>query len=415
MKEPLKLATGEELFLRPAREEDMVNLKRLYFDVYGGRYTLPEVTDRDKMKWVIHDPNYLWLLACEKKELVGAIIFVVDRKHRVGKSMAAVVASRFQGKHVMQSLMQRGLRYLMEEKDWCDLQYAVVRTVSVAPQKMLAKLGFVGLGVFPNVRRIKGYETHGLAALFKSKALAARRRTPILIPPVEEIFRVTSSLLSLGKARVHQIAPHARPLRIPTPWGRSRRRKGKGGEPASKPPMAGGGEVEFLIERSKEVEWEYYRLRDAGDLVAEFFPFHYPNVKLHTRDHKTEVFLNFQEVDGHADLLGVKTDRPDLAGLLLRVGEYAESMGVKYLETLVSAYDPALQHAAYRAHFLPCAYFPAFRMGEERERLDYVVMFRSFVPLGFGGLKLTDKTKPYLVAFYKIYTRRLMEEIEAGG
>lgn len=399
MREPIKLVSGEELLVRHADDKEMDDLKKLYFDVYGGRYTLPEVTNRDKMKWVLNDPNYLWLVACDKEQLVGAVIFVVDRKHRVGKSLAGVIRPQYEGKHIMLSLMRKGLNHLMDEKKLCDLQYAVVRTVSVAPQKMLTRLGFVGLGIFPNVRRIRGYETHGLAALFKPVSLAARKRTPVLIPPVEQIFKVTSSMLRLGKAKIKN--------KIAKSSLKDVQKNVKGNDLSS--------EVEFLIERSKELEWEYYRLRDTGKLNAEFFPFHYPNVKLYTRDQKTEVFLNFQEIDGHADLLGIKTDRWDLANLLCRVGDYAESLGVKYLEMLVSAYDPELQWSAYKANFLPCAYFPAFKMGEGGERLDYVVMFRSFVPLTFGGLKLTDKTKPYLVAFYKIYTKRLMEQIEETG
>lgn len=420
MREELKLQTGEKLILRSAVEADMNDLKRLYFEVYGGKYTLPEVTDRDKMKWVLNDPNYLWLLACDGARLVGAVIFIVNRKQRVGKSLAGVVIPSFEGKHVMLTLMSRGLHYIMEEKNWCDIQYAVVRTVSVAPLKMLSKLGFVGLGIFPNVRRIKGYETHGLAALFKPKALAARKRTPVLISAVEQIFKITSAALKLGKAEVEDGSSLTK--RIGIELGKiGKMRKSSSRKGVGKPDKifedrtSKSTEIEFLIERSKDVEWEYYHLRDTGALLTEFFPFHYPNVKLYTRDHTTEVFLNFQEIDGHADLLGIKTNRKDIAYLLRKVCDYAESLGVKYLEMVVSAYDPELQKSAYKASFLPCAYFPAFQMLETGERLDYVVMFRSFVPLAFGGLKLTDKTKPYLVAFYKIYTKRLMEEIDESG
>ena len=424
MKENLKLPTGEELLLRQGTEADMNDLKKLYFDVYGGRYTLPEVTNRDKMKWVLNDPNYFWLLACCYDRLIGSVIFVVDKKDRVGKSLAGVVIPQFEGKHVMLSLMTSGLNYVMEKQNWCDLQYAVVRTVSLAPQKMLSKLGFVGLGIFPNVRKIKGYETHGLAALFKPNTLAARQQTPILIPPVEQIFKITSSVLKLGRAKVKgqeqfssRIKMQLKKIQeLPNIVKGTYKQKKQAVKPGNIPVIkTSNQEIELIIEKSKEVEWEYYLLRDKGVLLAEFFPFHYPNVKLHTIDQSTEVFLNFQEIDGHADLLGIKTDRNDIAYLLNRVGDYAESLGIKYLEMLVSAYDPDLQQAAYIANFLPCAYVPAFRMGENGERLDYVVMFRSFVPLTFGGLKLTDKTKPYLAAFYKIYTKRLMEEIEENG
>lgn len=386
MQETIRLKDGREVRLRVAQESDMHDLKALYYEVYGGRYTLKEVTDRDKMKWVMHDSNYLWLLAEAGEKIVGAVLFIVDPKQRISKALAGVVRSDYQGQRLMQSTIREGMNRIMEEEGRADLIYAVVRTVSDAPQRLLQRLGFVGLGIFPNVRKVKAYETHGLQGYFRETALQQRGGEPHLIPPVYRIFETTSKSLNLGGARVEEVILPDEELR-------------------------GGEEIKFLIERSKEVEWEYNTLRNEGKLILEFFPFHYPNVKLHTRDLSTEVFLNIEE-DGHAGVLGLKTARKDLVNLLNRVSEYAESMGVKYLELLIPASDPQTQKRAYHASFLPCAYFPAFRMGEEEKRIDYVVTFRSFVPLHFSGLKLTDKTKPYLTAFYKIYTKRLMEEIE---
>ena len=97
---------------------------------------------------------------------------------------------------------------------------------------------------------------------------------------------------------------------------------------------------------------------------------------------------------------------------LLSIEEYAESMGVKYLEMLVSAYDPLMQKLAYEAGFLPCAYFPGARLNEAGEREDYVVTCCTFVPPHFKGLRMTPETRPYLAAYYRIYTKKLWEDMQ---
>ena len=378
---------GEGFTLRIAREDDMDDIKRLYFIVYGGKYTLPEINNTDKMKWALNDPNYIWLLWEKDGDIVGSVVFLVDPKNRLGKSFAGVVLPEFRGFKLMKIAMKRGIDYVFEEKDLCDLIYGVVRTfVTKSFHEDLADLGFIDMGIFPNVRKVSKYETHGLKVVFRDKALMNRRKTPILIPQSQEIYEIVRSRLNLEEADVVKYN-YETPLKFE--------------------------KFEFYVEKSPDIEWEYYKKRDSGELLLSFYPFHYPEIKLYTKDKKTEVYIHFEERDGHGDLMGLHTDQPEkMTDILEAVSEYAESIGIKYMELLINAYNIKNQKMAFEADFIPCAYFPAMMMDRENRGTDYIVTCRTFVPLDFKGLKLTEGTRAYTRAYYKIRTTKLWEDLE---
>lgn len=382
----IPLSDGREVELRVACDEDMDEIKAAYYAAYGGRYTLSEVNDRDKMKWCINDPNYLWLICVDVRRVVCSVLFVVDPFHRIAKTFAGVVHPDYRGQKLMMMAIRHGRDFLTRDRASCDLIYAVVRTfVSPTFHADLQELGFIDLGVFPNVRKLKSYETHGFKVYFARDALEKRRRVPHLIAPVARIYEIGRDRLGLEEAEVCNVTLEPRP-------------------PVERHDM--------VIERGREVEWEYYRERDAGHLYFSYVPFHYPLIKVHTRDQSKAAYIFYQEADGHASLLGLKSSGDFIVRDLLSIEEYAESMGVKYLEMLISAYDPLMQKLAYEAGFLPCAYFPGARMGENGEREDYVVTCCTFVPPHFKGLRMTPETRPYLSAYYRIYTKKLWEDMQ---
>ena len=387
MNEMLKVADDIEVTLRVAREEDMNDIKSLYYVVYGGTYTLPEVNDTDKMKWAINDPNYLWLLNEHEGRIVGSVMFVVDPANRIGKTFAGVVHPTFRGNKMMIKSIARGIQYLTEEKSVCELIYAVVRTfISIGFHRHLQELGFIDTGIFPNVRKVQRYETHGLKVYYKPGVLEHRKKNPVLTPESNMIYEIIMETLSLEMARVEQVKVEKR--------------------------KSTGKRLELLIEKSSDIEWEYYKARDNGELIFSFYPLHYPQVKLYTKDFSTMAYIHHHEIDGFGCLMGMKTDQDDILSVLNIICEYCESMGVTYLEMLLPARDPQFQRIAYEAHFLPCAYFPAAKMESDGTRLDYVVTCSTFVPPNFKGLKLTEFSKSYLQTYYKLYTQRLWEDLE---
>ncbi|MFP4499213.1 MAG: hypothetical protein ACLFQV_13465 [Vulcanimicrobiota bacterium] len=377
---------NQKFNLRIAEETDMDSLKDLYFQVYGGKYTLPEVVDPDKMKWAINDPNFVWLVTETDKKLVGSVLFVMEKKHKLGKSLAGVVLPEFRGHKLMRHALKTGLDYILYEKDYVDVVYGVVRTfVTGGFHKDLKELGFVDIGIFPNVRKVSKYETHGLKALFKPEALQKRNIPPTLIPQANEIYEIVRERLELEKAQVVDYTYN-------TP--------------------AKFTEYKFETGKSPDIEWKYYKERDKNKLQMSFYPFHYPEILLHTPDKTTRAYIHFEERDGHGDLMGLYTENPgDLTSILNSIAEEAEDMGIKYLELLVSAYDYETQKKAYEADFIPCAYFPAVEM-EEDKRLDFVAMCRNFVPLNFKEMKLTDDTRAYIRSYFKLCTLKLWEDLK---
>lgn len=382
--ETYTLPNGRTVTLSEATEADMDDLKAVYYAAYGGRFTLAEVIDRDKMKWCLNDPNYIWLVNRDEDRIVCSVIFVVEPRHRISKTFAGVVHPEYRGQKMMVNTVRRGRDFVIDN-GYADLMYAVVRTfISTTFHIDLLSIGFVDLGIFPNVRKVQHYETHGFKVFYGPNVLERRRAIPQLIAPAARLYEIVRSRLGLEHARVDDPLLDVRP-------------------PASN--------FAFVIEVSKGVEWEYYKERDDGGLQLDFYPFHYPLAKLYTKDQKRAAYLFYQEIDGYASLLGLRSPGDTLIRDLLTVCEYAESLGVKYLEMLVSAYDPLMQKLAYEAGFLPCAYWPAAAIGSDGLRHDYIVTSCAFVPPHLKGLKLSKEVQPFLQAYYTTYTEKLLEDM----
>lgn len=382
--ETCTLPNGRTVTLSEATVDDMDDLKAVYYAAYGGRYTLAEVNDRDKMKWCLNDPNYLWLVNRDEDRIVCSVIFVVEPRHGISKTFAGVVHPEYRGQKMMVNTVRRGRDYVINN-GYADLMYAVVRTfVSPTFHLDLHSIGFVDLGIFPNVRKVKYYETHGFKVYYGPGVLEKRRKVPELIAPAARLYEIVRERLGLEKPRIEEPLLDARP---PAP------------------------NFAFVIESSKDVEWEYYKERDDGGLQFDFYPFHYPIAKLYTKDQKRAAYIYYQDLDGYASLLGLRSPGDTIIRDLMTVEEYAESLGVKYLEMLISAYDPLIQKLAYEAGFLPCAYWPAAAMGPDGLRHDYIVTSCAFVPPHFKGLRLSPEVQPFLQAYYKIYTDKLMEDM----
>lgn len=386
-KQTIKLEDGKNIILRQATTEDMDDIKHLYYVVYGGKYTLPEINDSDKMKWVINDPNYFWLLGEYKGEIVSSVIAIIDPKNRIGKTFAGIVHQEFRGNKLLRKKLEIINQVLIKELNSCDLIYAVVRTFApVSLHEDLKEIGYVDLGIFPNVRKVQSYETHGLKAYYKEGILSKRKKSPRLMPAVNNIYEIIKDKLGLENATIDEGA-----INIP----------GKNNLTIDK----------LYIEKNKDIEWEYYKQRDAGNLLFAFYPFYYPELKLYTKNNESEVYIHFQEIDGHAFITGLRTGQ-DLILFLNLVCEYLESMDVKYLEIITPAYDSEMQKKLFAANFLPCAYFPALSLNEAGQREDYVVFCRNFVPLNFQGMHFFEGAKPYAMAFYKNYSEKLWKDLE---
>ncbi|MBI3927304.1 MAG: hypothetical protein HY319_17335 [Armatimonadetes bacterium] len=379
------LPDGRIAVMRPAMPADVPELRALYYNTYGDRYTLPEVMEDRKTEAVLTGPGGEWLLTECEGSIVASLLYGLEPGHRLGKTFGGVVMPALRGQKVMKVMLRESLDLLLGEEGPFDLVYAVVRTfVSLSFHRDLADLGFVDVGVFPNVRKVQQYETHGFKVCLSPGALESRRRGPQLIPQIFTLYQIVRKKLGLEPARVDP--------RL------------------SLRPVQAQPRVRLEERRATEERIDFLQ-RTTRNLQFGFFPLHEPNLVLSDPGHAVRVFLFTQPKDGHASILGLTRGDYDTHIVLASVADYCEAMGAAYLELLVPAFDPELQAQAYRAGFLPCAYFPAAFLDRQGKRHDVVVTSKTFVPLHFSGLKLSEETKPFLLEYFKLYTARLWEEL----
>jgi hypothetical protein len=382
---------GRTVQVRPARPGDLKALRALYYETYGDRYALPEVVDDERSKEVLSGLGWVWLLAECEGSVVGSLIFGWDSEHRLGKSFAGVVDSNFRGQKTMHRMLTEGLNRLLYDGKVFDMVYAVVRTfVTPAFHRDLQEMGFWDVGVFPNVRKVRSYETHGLKICMAPRGLERRQTPAVLIPQVRALSRIAGVRFGLEEPIIDEQAV-----------GKVRSEMDLEVELA---PVAEAGKDGVTKSRVQMLR------RASRGLQFGFFPFHEPNQILSDPTGQVRVFLSHQDTDGHSSILGVDPGPYEPVSVLLSVAQYCEDRGAVYLELLVSAYEPRLQAAAYIAGFLPCAYFVGAEMKHGR-RKDVIVTSRTFVPLHFHDLRVTESTKPYLLEFFKVYTERLWEDL----
>ncbi len=375
----LVLQDKREVVFHTATANDIDAIIDLYIKVYKGKYTLPEVAQRDIIAKKVEDPNYYWTLAHINERLIGSVIFTIDPVNKIGKSYAAAVLNEFRGQDIMRTMVKHGLQMLTERTRTCDVIYATTRTVSFAPQVVLEHLGFLPMGIFPNVRKVESFETHGLEIFFRQPSLQFRRPNPRLVSEVIEFFKIAMNELKI-KDEVEEVFLEAQD---PRKMGRT---------------------IEFTVsENIDEINEVFDRYQDKDMMQKVFFPFTEPNLMFQAKDGTADIFVNFNSLDGNGVIVGYRFSGNDLRRTLMWFCEEAARSGMRYIEMLVNAFRPEMQRMALDAKFLPCAYFPSMKMCEDGLREDFLVFSRSFEKLDFMDMHLIDTNRRFLDAFMKCW------------
>ncbi|MEZ7891722.1 MAG: GNAT family N-acetyltransferase [Candidatus Wallbacteria bacterium] len=377
MRKFIVLPDNSRVAIKKAELSDVKGILELYENVYSGKYTLPEATNAEIAESKIKDPHYLWLLATKSKKIIGSVIFEIEPEHRLGKIYGAAVLSEYQGKNIMHFMAREVIEELCDRLDQCDAIYATTRTVSFAPQIVLEHIGFVSLGVFPNVRRVQKHETHGLEVYFSKKAFEYRLVMPTIIPELKKVYKIVKDIFQLEEAlMVDKLEDFPQEDSI---W--------------------------FIYDdNEKNVAEQFEKYKKSGEKMSGYVPFTTPNMRFYSKDLKNEIFCNINRQDGHMAVVGFKCRSKNFTNLLNSFCRAAQAVaGAQYVEILVSAFAPAIQKQALDARFLPCAYFPAMLRNSEGERIDYFVMSRSFVNLDFTELHLVKNNQKFLEAFMECW------------
>ena len=362
-----------------ATEEDIFQISQLYFDVYQGAYPEPLMKDFNLIRNFIRSEMGFWFITKKQNQIVGSVLFVYDKENRIAKAFGAVVRVECRGQGMMEELLSFGINYLKEYTAGVDIFYSTTRTVNEAAQTLTEKLGFKKLGIFPNAHRTNDYETHCLAAIISPEALSIRHTDYKIHHDLESLYSVVQKELGIGP--IESIVPD---------------------KPSKELIPAGDLEV---VRSEKFVSYRYDLLKSEKLLKFEFFPFHRPNLMILSPDQSVEVFCYFSEADGYCVIVGGKMPNDqDYGQLFLETNKLLRGAGARYIEVIVRSDRPKILESIIRAKFIPCAFFPAFQLIDDK-RYDFAVFSRSFEIFDFQNVRLKGMNQVYLEEYFKAWKR----------
>ena len=210
-----------------------------------------------------------------------------------------------------------------------------------------------------------------------------RRKHPKLVSEVVDVYKIVRELLKLEDFELNDLE--------------------------KKDPRKMGPQIRFCVQDQEEEvkkKFEDYQNRDRMKKV--FFPFVEPNLLFTAENGEAEIFLNFDNAGGHAEIVGYCSKNDDFHNVLMWFCEAASQAGIRYIELLVSAFRPDLQRVALDSKFLPCAYYPIMRLNDQGEREDHLLFSRSFETLDFIDMHLVATNRRFLDAFMKSWYEMLV-------
>ncbi|MBU2531032.1 MAG: hypothetical protein KKD35_08370 [Elusimicrobia bacterium] len=366
------------IIIRLAKVSDMRRIQMMYAEVYGVNYSIPLIIDKDLMRFAIESDQYYWLVAESNLRIIASLVYVVDENRRVSKAFGAVVSREYREHDLAQTMMKLTLDNITKKKDLVDLIYATTRTTNLAPQRLTANLGFLKLGVFPNTHKVYENETHCLTAYFTENAWKKRKKTPVILKQILPFYQLVQKQRELEEPIIKEIKKDL-----------SEEKKKN---------------LEFeIIKAPNFVKDRFSKTKSTNFFRRMFMPFHEPNLLFITHDQSTEVYLSYSEKDKYSVILGGHTnEKVDV--VLENVSRVLNNMNMAYVEVVLDAYEPELQHRAMMARYIPSGYFPcAKKIGDKRH--DCVVFSRTFEALDLSNVKVTSVYKNFLQEYVRLWEK----------
>lgn len=366
--------------MKRANSDDAFLIAELYTHVYRGTYADPMMASPDLIIEALSSLEYHWIVAEQSGHIVASVVYRYDSANALAKVYGAVVHEKFRGKDLTEKLMRFGFEGLKKAKPPVQVVYAMTRTVSPAPQKLTANLGFKKVGIFPNVHKTDLYETHGLTVLLNKKAVEGRFKDFELHPKVAGLYSLVQKECELPdlpiakmKTSKPRITKKLKPLNLE------------------------------VIHAPKFVSHRFNEESGDGRQRNWFFPFHAPNLLLTSADQKTEVFCYLSSKDKHCVIIGVRDDaKLGLHRILNSAVWTLHEIGARYIELILRADELNTIETVIQSEFIPCAYFPAMYLSNKK-RHDFVVFSRSFEILNFRNINLDGVNKQYLLQYFNLW------------
>lgn len=385
--------------IRKANIQDKKRIKTLYQRIYGSFYSLPEIQDEELMEEILKDENNIWTIAEDGNKVVGSLIFRVNKEISITKALGAVVDPEYRNRGIFNQMFDFGIKSIDTE-----IIYALTRTITPEPQRLLIKHNFIPLGIFPNVRRIYAYENHGLYALIKPTSFTKREKLKKMLPEINEIFKILKdiiikkfvfSILKKNYDYIHLESFISEEIDII-------QRKKLEFEPK---------ECTKIDLKVIGVEDEY--LENYENLRFKFFPFHKPNFKIMT-DYGN-VFLHLNMLDKHCAIMGIETDLEDIEkvyNLFFNIPYIVDKLDARYLEIISMAVNYNNHNILLDNGFIPAAYFPSL-IPYQNKRVDGVIFFYPYNLPHLKKMFVPDEFKPYIKYVYSMIVKKINDELNA--
>ena len=196
---------NSDIIIERADAHDAFLIAELYNRIYHGTYADPLMASPDSILKALSSSEYHWIVARVAGQVIASVVYRYDATNALAKVYGAVVHEKYRGQDLTENLMRFGFESLKKAKPPVLVVYAMTRTVSPAPQKLTANLGFKKVGIFPNVHKTDLYETHCLTVLLSSKALESRHQNFKLHPKVADLFEIVRGECDLPGLPIAQL------------------------------------------------------------------------------------------------------------------------------------------------------------------------------------------------------------------
>jgi RimJ/RimL family protein N-acetyltransferase len=383
-----------DLIIEQATFADVDELLALYLSIYGDNYPLEIGTKRIVMENALSKPSeFLWLIIRdnEKGSIAGSTIIEIDLDFKIGKVTGVTTHKNYRGQGIASKLIEFGTNKVVHQEGLVNSLYATSRTISKASQVMFLKNGFKPLGIFPNARKIKSYETLTLLGYF-GKGVIERRKPSLKVPAfMKPISDVVCAAINVEKiAEEFDECPLTKPI-VP-------------GEEYS---LEGGFEfisAPHFIKKRFDIMFQ-------DDDESVFYPFHKPNLLIASVTDDFELYASFNEKDHYCVIITANEGISELGDRFKKLLFQMKDKGIYYVETLVRMdYSNVICFLAENK-FLPSAVYPAMRE-EDGYMYDYVLLTRTMVPLDFSETQIDDSFKPYVAQYAKQWIHMNLAAVE---
>ena len=378
-------SSAPDIVVAAASLQDVDELLRLYFMVYGNTYPIALGTDRQIMSSVLSEGKDLWLIARDSRRncIVGSAVIEIDYAEKIGKLEAVVSHPEYRRSGIATMLVRSATEQALSGKAPMNSVYTTTRTVSLGPQLMCVDSGYIPFGIFPNAHKLKQYETVTLMTKYRSGVL--NRRIPVqgVSAKIAPLWYTMNG--HIGSAAVPEILSAER-FEAPGPA------------------------YEFeIIEAQKFITRRFLEFCERPR--EHFYPFHSPNVLFISTDGSVEIFAYLSRQDRYCTLISLNVSFKQLRHRMENLLEMLKEHNAEYIETLLPVSDHESIAAMLDDDFLPSAIYPAMRE-IDGSMYDYIVMSRTMVPLDLRGMQIAAPFKPYIDQYIELWKQMHIDTLE---